>query len=548
MRHTTTQRRSGGFTLVEMLVSIAVFTIAMLVITGALMRLTDASRKAQSIRTAMDNVGVSMESMSRVIRTSKRFHCGPSGDLNTPVACPISASGSDFLSMDKADGDPSTAADNIVFRQQFDAAGKGRIERSLDGGTTWSVVSPPDINITELTFHVNGATLDEDQGLVSVTISGFVDRPGLREDTTFTVQTSIASRYPNFSDGNAFYGGTPPVSSGTNRCNPAAYTAAWQAANGAAAEPPHPSSMEREDDNASCSDGSDNDCDLLVDCNDYIGTQAGPSTRACMDLSGPGEACDEICYDGIDNNNNGQVDCADMTPCGQYGMNGDPDIDADDQPWNVNPYGCQEIQSDYDAPQFGTSPTGGQGYQPFAGNYCQNGVNENNPSNLGDAEYRLYHPGATQPFYAYEWGVDCADNLYCAYTRSGQCFENCWNDVDDYGAGGQDCTDFAQCRAHPGSPEWDAHPELDLGGGKSKCYENEWPTGCTDGFDNNKTNGKDCQDSDCWNDPSCSFVTNIDPTVICFDGSRCSQNEDAICAAAYPGTYTPHCFGAISES
>ena len=67
-----------GFTLVEMIVSVALFGIVMLVAVGALLSVVAANRQSQAIKTVINNLNFALESMSRNILTGSNYRC-PSG-------------------------------------------------------------------------------------------------------------------------------------------------------------------------------------------------------------------------------------------------------------------------------------------------------------------------------------------------------------------------------------------------------------------------------------------------------------------------------------
>src|SRR3989338_1985894 len=65
-----------GFTLVEMIVSVALFATVMLVSVGALLSLMGANRKAQALQSVMNNLNVALDGMVRSIRMGSNYHCG----------------------------------------------------------------------------------------------------------------------------------------------------------------------------------------------------------------------------------------------------------------------------------------------------------------------------------------------------------------------------------------------------------------------------------------------------------------------------------------
>ena len=68
-----------GFTLVELLVSIAIFTIVMLMAISSLFSILDLDRKAQSMKSVMNNLNFALDSMAREIRVGS--------DYCVPVQC-----------------------------------------------------------------------------------------------------------------------------------------------------------------------------------------------------------------------------------------------------------------------------------------------------------------------------------------------------------------------------------------------------------------------------------------------------------------------------
>jgi len=86
-------RASSGFTLIEMIVSLAIFSIVAVVALGALMKIISANKKAQTLMSAMTNLNFALESMSREMRMGSNFYCDSGsgtipGQNFTAGACP----------------------------------------------------------------------------------------------------------------------------------------------------------------------------------------------------------------------------------------------------------------------------------------------------------------------------------------------------------------------------------------------------------------------------------------------------------------------------
>ena len=65
-----------GFTLVEMTVSIGLFTVVLFISTSAFLAVINADRKSRATRIAIDNLNLSLEDMSRRIKTGTTYNCG----------------------------------------------------------------------------------------------------------------------------------------------------------------------------------------------------------------------------------------------------------------------------------------------------------------------------------------------------------------------------------------------------------------------------------------------------------------------------------------
>ena len=65
-----------GFTLVEILVVLGLFSSVMTIAAGALFTTQAINVKLQETQSILDNVNIAMETMTREIRYGTNFHCG----------------------------------------------------------------------------------------------------------------------------------------------------------------------------------------------------------------------------------------------------------------------------------------------------------------------------------------------------------------------------------------------------------------------------------------------------------------------------------------
>jgi prepilin-type N-terminal cleavage/methylation domain-containing protein len=85
-------RLPAGFTLLEMIVSLGVFSAAILIILGAILSINDAQKKMINIQAVEDNLRFALDTMSREIRTGSVYNCEGGGSASDcPAGSPIFA-------------------------------------------------------------------------------------------------------------------------------------------------------------------------------------------------------------------------------------------------------------------------------------------------------------------------------------------------------------------------------------------------------------------------------------------------------------------------
>ena len=129
-----------GFTLIEMLVSVAIFSVVMVVALGALLSLSEANRRAELLSQATNNFNSSIDSMARAIRTGSQYHCG-TGTLTAVQDC-ASTHGTQFAFLPSG----ATLSSQVVVYKYNSGAGcpnsvAGCILRSQNGGSTFSAIT-----------------------------------------------------------------------------------------------------------------------------------------------------------------------------------------------------------------------------------------------------------------------------------------------------------------------------------------------------------------------------------------------------------------------
>ncbi len=68
------EKKNKGFTLIEMLVSVALFSIVLTIAIGSIITIIDVNRKSQTLTLVMNNLNFALESMTRTIKTATMIH------------------------------------------------------------------------------------------------------------------------------------------------------------------------------------------------------------------------------------------------------------------------------------------------------------------------------------------------------------------------------------------------------------------------------------------------------------------------------------------
>ena len=73
MRHNISHNK--GFTLLEMIVALGIFSIVAVIAVGSLVKISSLNRASQSMQAALNNSNYILESISREMRFAKEYHC-----------------------------------------------------------------------------------------------------------------------------------------------------------------------------------------------------------------------------------------------------------------------------------------------------------------------------------------------------------------------------------------------------------------------------------------------------------------------------------------
>lgn len=189
----------SGFSLIELLVSLTIFTIVITMATGTLLVLLDANAKAQNIQAVINSVTFALDSMSREIRTASGYGCRQSNNPPAPDNVSFTAdctSGGNYLTIIES-GDSLTAGltdARISYYYDDTYYGTyGALLRRLSD-EAWYPLTPETVRITDMEFIVTGSTAGNAlQPTVTIFVEGEAGELN-NVSSTFSMQTSVTQR------------------------------------------------------------------------------------------------------------------------------------------------------------------------------------------------------------------------------------------------------------------------------------------------------------------------------------------------------------------
>ncbi|MBI5003947.1 type II secretion system protein [Candidatus Kaiserbacteria bacterium] len=186
---------TGGFTVIEMMVSVALFAVVMVVSAGALLSLASANRKAQALQSVMNNLNTTLDSMVRAMREGYTYDCEPAVAGVVPGKVHDCMNGDTQIAFEPRGGNAATQDQHAYAFIAPNGAQAGYIQRSEDGGVTWSRVTAPEISIVDMKFYVIGTTPgDTVQPKIVIEVKGVAGGGQSKITSTFHIQATAVQR------------------------------------------------------------------------------------------------------------------------------------------------------------------------------------------------------------------------------------------------------------------------------------------------------------------------------------------------------------------
>jgi prepilin-type N-terminal cleavage/methylation domain-containing protein len=198
--------RARGFTLIELMVSMAIFISVLFIAMGAVYSAQSVSVQLEQNQVILDGVNLAVEVMTRDIRYGSTFYCG-----TPPATSPVpsndcaygASSGANAIAFKPANtltGSINPSFDRVVYYISNGIIYKNETPGGDVNLSKTYQITTPDVKISQLTFYVQGAipstnSLDYNQPVITVIIQGQTIPPKTTvTPVTFKVQTSISSR------------------------------------------------------------------------------------------------------------------------------------------------------------------------------------------------------------------------------------------------------------------------------------------------------------------------------------------------------------------
>lgn len=214
--------KQHGFTLIEMIVSLGVFSVVITISVGALLMLVATNSQLQGEQSVMTNLSFALDSMTREIRTGTSYYCDSasntssggssnifndsndldailkSGSVQSTKDCSSGNAGKNYRGLAFIEGGNSITAGSDRILYYFNKL-DGKIYRRVGAGASESIVSSG-IYIKDFQFFVSGSNplsktggpTEDDQAAVTI----YIEAAEVNDPTakSYYIQTTVTQR------------------------------------------------------------------------------------------------------------------------------------------------------------------------------------------------------------------------------------------------------------------------------------------------------------------------------------------------------------------
>jgi prepilin-type N-terminal cleavage/methylation domain-containing protein len=212
------KKNQTGFTLIEMIVSLAIFSIIVTITIGALLVLIASNQKLQGEQSVMTNLAFAMDSMTREIRTGTNYYCdeannyshyGPnnvfatgnnldsirSTTTNNPCATGVVGNSVTLqgVSFVEAGNSITTGTEPKRILYFFASTTEKMIMRKVGAGAPQPIISSG-LEVVDAEFFVSGAAPRSSGDLSQPTVTIHITAKEIGNDKLYYLQTTVTQR------------------------------------------------------------------------------------------------------------------------------------------------------------------------------------------------------------------------------------------------------------------------------------------------------------------------------------------------------------------
>lgn len=185
-----------GFTLIELVVAVALFGFIAVAMIGAMLAVVDGNKKTRTTIQAIDNLNFALESMTREIRVGNSYDCSgiiKAGRSDTGDC----ATGTTTLGILSSDNDLLVYRHNPVDLSIERCGSLGTDCPNPGNPANYVRMTGANVAINDLMFYTQGSSnADNEQPRVTVLIEGTAGNSQVA--SSFNLQTTITQRFPDF--------------------------------------------------------------------------------------------------------------------------------------------------------------------------------------------------------------------------------------------------------------------------------------------------------------------------------------------------------------
>lgn len=206
MNQTKYNKQNGGFTLIEIIVSLAIFTTVAVISVGALLRIMDANRKSISIKTVTNNVNFALESMTREMRVGSKYLIDSNitssilKDYSPTESATLKdvtiSSGNWVVAFNSSKVSTVNGTCNLIYAYRFNGTTLQKAQQSNDCGSAVAITNGDfkDIVSSDVVFTKAVARVDARfKPRIEFLFSGYSGVKD-KEKVNFNIQTKVSQR------------------------------------------------------------------------------------------------------------------------------------------------------------------------------------------------------------------------------------------------------------------------------------------------------------------------------------------------------------------